>query len=143
MKTTWNKEPKIKLETNTSIRKLTLKADRIFSKYIRLRGADSNGMVKCFTCGKILYWMESDCGHFCKRQHKKTRYSEVNCQVQCKTCNWLMQGNDIEFYARLSKKYGQNVIDLLRSQKGGKITAFELNVIIDHYSKEVDNLLNK
>ncbi len=33
--------------------KIVKKLDAIFSQYIRLKDADHNGDVSCFTCGKV------------------------------------------------------------------------------------------
>ena len=36
--------------------KIVKKLDAIFSQYIRLKDADHNGDVKCFTCGKVSHY---------------------------------------------------------------------------------------
>lgn len=36
------------------------KLDRIFSEYIRLRDADNNGYIRCISCGKIVFWKDTD-----------------------------------------------------------------------------------
>lgn len=119
------------------------KADKYFSYYIRLRGAwESNGVLlnKCFTCDKILPCSQLDCGHFIKRQHKGTRFSEVNTACQCRGCNWLKQGNDVEFEKRLNLKHGEHTADLLRAQ-GRKPHKVMESLIAEHYKDLVSNIL--
>jgi hypothetical protein len=53
-------------------------ADVYFSRYIRLRDSDSNGMCKCITCDTVKHWKDMDCGHFQSRRYTATRYHEQN-----------------------------------------------------------------
>ena len=117
-------------------------ADKWFSLYIRARDADDNGMVKCIACGRILYWKQADCAHFIKRQHKSLRFDEKNCQVECKNCNWLLQGNDINYAKGLIKKYGPGIIEQLELAKRNTISLgkFELKIISDHYRQKFNDL---
>ena len=119
------------------------KADTWFSRFIRLRDAtESNGVLvnKCFTCGKIQEAKRLDCGHFIKRQHKATRYSEINCACQCVACNHFLQGNDNEFSERLDKKYGEGTADKLKLQ--ARITTkVDENLIAMYYKEAVNNIL--
>ena len=55
---------------------LKAKLDRIFSEYIRLRDANPQGYTVCISCGKIVPWKESDCGHFINRSHMATRFKD-------------------------------------------------------------------
>jgi hypothetical protein len=80
---------------------LTDDLDIIFSQLIRLKEADEFGMVKCFTCPEIKHWKQMQCGHFVKRAHMGTRYSERNCRPQCKNCNEHKDGNEKVFAEHL------------------------------------------
>ena len=62
-------------------------ADAIFSQYIRLKYADSNGIVRCYTCNIAKHWTLMQCGHFAKRGNLLLRYDERNCRPQCQGCN--------------------------------------------------------
>ena len=44
------------MRAKPTVSKLKKKLDAIFSKYIRLKDADKNGYVKCYTCGVKKYW---------------------------------------------------------------------------------------
>ena len=60
-------------------RKIVKKLDAIFSQYIRLKDADHNGNVTCFTCGKVEHYKKGmQCGHFQSRKHLATRFDEEN-----------------------------------------------------------------
>jgi len=84
--------------------------DREFSLYVRLSAADSNGYVKCITCGKMKRWNEVDNGHYIGRKHLATRFNEANCKPQCKWCNGHMEGQHFIFRSRLIELYGEEEI---------------------------------
>ena len=117
-------------------------ADSWFSKFIRLRDADDNGNVKCISCPAIHQWKKMDAGHFIKRQHKGTRFDEKNVNGQCRNCNWLKQGNDINYAKGLEKKYGPGIIEQLEVAKRRTLPMgkFELGVISDHYREKFKEL---
>jgi hypothetical protein len=89
------------------------KADKYFSKYIRLRDSDSNGLSKCITCGTFKSWKEMDCGHFISRRFESVRYDEQNAHAQCKKCNRFENGNQFEHGMKLDKKYGEGTAESL------------------------------
>ena len=75
-----------------TISKLKKELDKWFSLYIRLRDATDEGLVQCFTCGKVSHYKSGmQNGHFQSRKHLSTRWSETNCQVQCVGCNMCAQ----------------------------------------------------
>ena len=91
--------------------------DRIASEYIRRRFADSNGYVKCVTCGIIKHWKDMDCGHFIKREVLRLRYHENNMHSQCRRCNHFLSGNEAEYSEFIIKKYGIQEFNYLMNQK--------------------------
>jgi hypothetical protein len=94
--------------------KLRAKVDTIFSEYIRLRDADSNGMVKCITCGDAHHWTDIDCGHFVRRWNGATRYDLRNSNGQCRTCNAANDGKEDEHAIAIDKIHGPGTADKLR-----------------------------
>ena len=120
----------------------TTKADKYFSLFIRLRDADENGLARCCTCGTMKPIKEMDCGHFIKRQHMATRFSEINCACQCKRCNAFEQGRDVEFSDFIDKKYGGSV--LIQLKLAGRLTKkfnkFELDQIAKYYKQAAEKL---
>jgi len=119
------------------------KLDKVFSQYIRLRDSDKNGICKCITCGGYHHWKQLDNGHFVKRQHLSLRFNEINCNAQCRKCNWLGQGEDVKYQAALQKKYGDDIIDKLLAAKNqaAKFSQFEIDALTKHYSGLVKEML--
>ena len=117
-------------------------ADKWFSKFIRARDADNNGIIRCISCGRSVSWQKADAGHFIKRQHKATRFNEKNSSGQCRSCNWLLQGNDIEYAKGLERKYGPGIVEELEIAKRNTIHLgqFELKLIAAHYRQRFNEL---
>lgn len=117
-------------------------ADKWFSKFIRIRDADENGIIICISCGKPVHWTKADAGHFIKRQFKSLRYNEKNVNGQCRKCNWLLQGNDINYAKGLVKKYGEGILDELLATKNRTLPLgrFELKHIADYYRMKFNQL---
>lgn len=90
------------------------KADAAFSKFIRMRDADANGIVSCVTCGRRRHWREVDCGHFITRAKQSTRYDERNCHAQCKGCNRFQGGKFLEHEAAIERIHGKGTADELK-----------------------------
>ena len=63
-----------------SIKSLKLRADKVFSIFIRNR--DNN---KCSLCGSTT---NIQCGHLIKRGKMSTRYNVWNCHALCSGCNY-------------------------------------------------------
>jgi hypothetical protein len=86
------------------------------SLYIRQKYAD-NGMVKCVSCGKFIYWKDSDCGHFVpKARGAAVRYVEENVHPECHYCNRFDEGHLIEYTRFMIDFYGHEKIDELKSE---------------------------
>jgi len=71
--------------------------DDIVSKYVRIKEADSIGIVQCYTCTKKDHWTKMDCGHYISRKFHNLRWDTRNLRPQCKKCNQFLSGN-IEIY---------------------------------------------
>ena len=117
-------------------------ADSWFSKFIRIRDADSQGIVYCISCGNPVLWKKADAGHFIKRQHKARRFDEKNVNGQCRHCNYYEQGNDINYAKGLDKKYGTGIIEELELAKSNTLPLgkFELKIIADYYHQRFNEL---
>lgn len=134
---------KKRLPDKLSKKKLTEKLDDIFSRYIRLKYADERGYCRCISCGKPYFWKEIQNGHYMSRRFFSTRWSEDNCRPQCVGCNIFNQGN-IQLYRRsLVKELGEQRVSLIEAralQETCKFGEFELNAMIQHYTKEVKRI---
>jgi hypothetical protein len=92
------------------------KADKLMSLYIRQKYA-SNGMVKCVSCGKLIHWKDSDCGHFVpKSRGAAVRYVEENVHPECQSCNRFDEGHLIDYTRFMIDFYGHEKIDELKSE---------------------------
>jgi hypothetical protein len=128
--------------TKASVSTLIKKLDKVFSEYIRLRDSDENGICRCISCGTPHHWKATDAGHMIKRQHMATRFDEKFVNGQCRKCNWLLQGNDVEYRKALVKKYGEKEVILLewKGSQSKKWSAFELEMLIEYYKQKVSEL---
>jgi hypothetical protein len=128
-----------------SISKLKKELDKWFSLYIRLRDATDEGMVQCFTCGKVAHYKKGgmQCGHFQSRRYHSTRWNEQNCQVQCVRCNMFSgNGEQWKFGLALDVKYGEGTSGDL--EFAAKIIAKKMRAEyeedIRYYKSIVENL---
>ena len=119
--------------------------DKIFSEFIRRRDADKDGYIRCISCGKPVRWQDSDCGHYVNRKHNSTRYDEINCNAQCRSCNRFDEGNIYNYRKGLIKKYSDQAVELVEIKKFNvcKMGQFEINVLADHYRKKLKEIKNK
>ena len=131
----------MKVKTRTT--GLKAKLDRVFSQYIRLRDMMPGGVFRCISCGQIKPIEQADCGHYINRQHMATRFSEMNCNAQCRSCNRFDEGNMQGYRRGLVQKYGEQRVLLLEAQKyeTRKYTDFEYEALIKHYRAEIKRML--
>lgn len=93
------------------------KLDKVFSIYIRQKGADSSGMNTCYTCGVRKHWKELQCGHWISRSYLATRFIEENCRPQCMQCNVFKDGCKDVFSLKLLKELGEKRLQELQRMK--------------------------
>ncbi len=138
------KEKVKKTPLKSKVRKVKTKvikiadADRIFSLFIRQRDADSNGVIRCISCGAFRLWRSADNGHYLKRQHMATRFNEINCNGQCKPCNGFEQGNNQNYRIGLVKKYSEKAVQELEAHEHDtcKLSQFDIEQIFNLYYLE-------
>ena len=128
-----------------SRKNIVKRLDNIFSQYIRLRNANAQGIAECYTCGKKDHWKKLQCGHFQSRKHYGTRFgtldnddkiTELNCQVQCVSCNLYKYGEQFKFGVRLDKDYGKGTAEDLHSKAIAitKYANYDLEALITKYT---------
>jgi len=134
IKRRFNEKTKDKINGKPSFAKL----DKIFSLYIRQRDADKDGIIHCISCGKPYRWQDSDCGHYIGRQHKATRYDEINCNAQCRHENRFEEGNKVGYREGLIAKYGEKAVEQLEMKRfnTAKFTQFEIGLLIKIYQEK-------
>jgi len=113
-------------------------ADALFSRWIRLKYSDKNGIATCFTCGIKKRWQEQQCGHYISRKSYLFRWDERSTRVQCEYCNCHKHGNLAEFGRRLeSENPGITEILLEESRIVYKPSREELRAIISELTDKL------
>ena len=125
-----------------TISKLKKKLDAIFSLYIRLRDATEEGVVQCFTCGKVSHYKSMHNSHFQSRKHLATRWDEENCQVGCVKCNIFNFGEQYKFSIALDSKYGEGTAEELEflARTIMKVSRIDYEEKISYYKDLVEKL---
>ena len=111
--------------------------DFVFSRYIRIKESDSNGITQCFTCDNKFHWKEIQAGHYMKRSDTLLRWDARNVHPQCVKCNCELHGNIDEYTKRL-ELINPDLPELLKqeSREVNKFTREELKeLLIDIRSK--------
>lgn len=130
------KTPTRKASRSTLMRK----ADDAFSLFIRTRDSQAyeGRSFRCISCNRPLPIEQADCGHFINRAHMSLRFSELNCNAQCRHCNRFQEGNFSGYRQGLIRKIGEQKVILLEAQKNitNKISNFELELLAKHYKAE-------
>lgn len=131
------------------ISKLKEKAWKQFSRFIRLRDRLEDpetgfvtDFVKCCTCGVVKPWKEMQAGHFIPGRTNSILFDEKCCHAQCGACNVYKNGNLIEYWPFMIKKYGMREINRQKKArvKSRKFTEEELVELCGHYKKLADEL---
>lgn len=84
---------------------LIKECDDLFSKYIRLKYADKDGNVECYTCGAKKHWTILQNGHYIPRGCYFLRFDERNCRPQDEDCNVYKRGNLAVYSQRLEQEH--------------------------------------
>ena len=135
---------KVPIDKNISWYKKTLW--RWFSRYIRLRDSDEDGICTCITCGRKHKWDSGqiDAGHYIPKNTGNAIYfDEKDVNAQCKYCNKYLHGNLAKYRPAIDKKYGPGTADALEiiSRETVSFTEKELIKKINYYKIEVKKLL--
>lgn len=112
-------------------KKLKEKLDREFSRYVRLRDADEQGNVTCFTCGDRKHWKNMHAGHFQSRTKHSVRWDVMNVKPQCPRCNLFNHGEQYVFGRKLDEIYGEGTAE--------RITRLG-NAIVKHTDADYEEL---
>ena len=127
-----------------SMQSLINDLDRVFSLYIRIKYANSKGIVTCFCCHRPLHYLKITNGHFIFRRHKATRFMEENCYPQCEKCNNAHNENQKPF-ADAIEAYKPGTIEYLYEQQNVvyKYTIDELKQLLIIYQGKLKLVQSK
>ena len=125
-----------------TISKQKKELDKWFSLYIRLRDATDEGLVQCFTSGRVYHYKEIHAGHFISRRCLATRWCEINVQPQSAKDNLFGQGEQYRFGLNLDAKYGEGTAEELelKSRQTLKLSRIDYEDKISYYKDAVKNL---
>jgi len=125
-----------------TVSKLKKELDKWFSLYIRLRDATDEGLVQCFTSGRVYHYKKIHAGHFMSRRHLSTRWCETNVQPQSAADNLFGQGEQFKFGLNLDGKYGEGTAEELQylARTTVKISRVEYEEKISYYKSLVNKL---
>ena len=131
-------------EDTESFQNLMSDLDHVFSRYLRLKYSDSNGIVECYTCGKKHKWEEIQCGHFMGRSNLGTRWMEQNCRPQCEPCNCYKDGN-LEVFENKLNEENNSIVEYLRecARQVVKPTKDELKQLLIEYRSKYNYIKAK
>ena len=132
-----------------SVKELEKVLDKWFSLFIRARDSNEEGYIFCCTCGRPKKWRAldgADNGHYSKR-NKAHRFSETNCNSQCKGCNGDKGGKgEADKHAEyIDKRYGEGTARELRESENIIIKRQDWWYIekIEHYKNKFKQLQQK
>ena len=118
------------------------KADRQFSRFIRLRDAIPGGAFRCISCGQFKRIEQADCGHFHSRKHMATRFDELNAHAECRACNRFSADHLIKYQENLIRLLGQEQLDKMNLRANGikQWSETDLKELSKHYKALADKL---
>ena len=119
-------------------KKLIIKLDNIFSKYIRLRDADKYGYCRCVTCGERLHWKKIQAGHFISRKYYATRWDEENVNAQCVACNVFKSGEQYKYSLYLGNDISLDLSN--RSKEIVKFESYKLEEMLGIYKNKIESM---
>ena len=125
-----------------SISKLKKELDKWFSLFIRLRDATNEGMVQCWTSGRVYHYKQIHAGHFMSRRHLATRWCEINVQPQSAADNLFGQGEQYKFGLNLDAKFGEGTSEELqyKARQTVKLSRVDYEEKISYYKDFVEKL---
>lgn len=91
--------------------------DEVVSKIVRMKYANTKGIVDCYTCSWSGNWKHLDCGHFISRSKLWLRWDFRNLRPQCKKCNQMLYGNVAVFSEKLNDEFPGVVDQLIEESK--------------------------
>jgi hypothetical protein len=121
---------KTKTKKPTPLPKMLVRAQTVFNKWVRNRDQNAG----CISCGGSV----DHAGHYFNQgHHSALRFSEINVNGQCVSCNLFKSGNLIKYRQGLVKRYGAAKVEQLELnadlKKAWKWTRTEIEEIIEKY----------
>lgn len=114
-------------------------ADAAFSRMVRLTAAYPDGYLPCFICGVRVHWKDAVLMHCEPRACMSTRYSLINCQAGCWTCNDKPCGDRDNFRIMLDTRFGPDTAEknTILSKLTEKMGADYLTFLAEKFNAEI------
>jgi hypothetical protein len=106
-----------RLKKAKTVSQLMKEADKVFSRWLRQRNLDENGLQTCYTCGYKALPQKLQAGHFVSRFYKTVRYDESNVRPQCVMCNMWKKGDYVTFRENLVKEVGLKEVERVEAER--------------------------
>jgi hypothetical protein len=130
-----------KEEQEDDLQDLIKDADVVYSKWLRMSGADKEGTVSCYTCDLNMRWQNAQCGHYVKRGNLFLRWDPRNTRIQGECCNIHKGGNYLEFTKRLEFEHpGITSILMEEGHLVYKPSRDEIRAVITEYTLKIRKL---
>lgn len=132
-----------KVKKSKTVSQLKKELDKIFSQYVRIKGADRNTQIGvCVTCGVKKPWKELQAGHYEKRGKNQLRYDETNVHPQCVGCNVFQKGNYTRYARYMIDMYGADYLKELEEEakKIKQWKVYELEDLLTEYKAKLKAL---
>lgn len=125
-----------------TLKSLKNKCWKVFSEFIRKRGADEGGTNTCITCGAQKFWKELHAGHFVGGRTNAVLFNEEIVHPQCLTCNVFLSGNYGPYTLKMIDMYGRERVEEFLSLKHQvlKYTRSDLEALIESYKEKLREL---
>ena len=109
----------------------------MYSIVIRKENADSDGMVRCYTCGELLKWNggQLHAGHYKHGDNCGTWTNKKNVKPQCSGCNTYRNGNRDVYAVKLEAEYGFGILQELDKAYHHPPTTWEILPLREEYRR--------
>lgn len=122
--------------------KLIKLADKLMSRLVRQMYANTEGVVRCFTCDYRAHWKHMQNGHYISRSRYFTRWMLENTRPQCFVCNLRYQGMGHLFRAQLVVEYGERgviTMEELSKRENQEYTNEMIELVISEFKSLLSN----
>jgi len=114
----------------------------LLQRLVRLKAADSNGIVRCVTCDKHLHWSEAQGGHMIERGKTATKLVEEQVNPQCPGCNMyrMKTASGVLDYRRyMVGMYGEELVRDLEqlSKQPKKYSRSEVEELSNEFKRQI------
>ena len=133
------------MKKKTTLSAAKKKAVTWFSRYFRLKNSNEQGFCECYTCGKVMFYKEAQCGHLLDGRYNSILFREDVQRVQCCGCNMFKAGLKEVYIPKFIDEMGREKYDELVRVKNDtvKFGKVELEVMMKNFKDKARLLAEK